>query len=284
MSSLQMARKATVALRRIRGSYPLINLVRRRSYQQGVVAIDDYDGDLRISLDLNEHMASQIFWFGFYSRDVVALLKQRLRPGDVFLDGGANIGELTLIAAKLVGPAGRVVSFEPVAGIADKLAANIAANQMQGRIELVRQGLSSAPGELPIYGKIEQFEDGSQHSGLGTLFATEDRPDLIATIPLTTIDKVMAERGLDRLAGVKLDIEGAELAAIKGASETLRRFRPWLIIEIGTNTCAAAGYAPGDLLDALPGYTFHRIERGGRLIPIGKADLLDWQNVMCLPG
>jgi hypothetical protein len=56
-----------------------------------------------------------------------------------------------------------------------------------------------------------------------------------------------------------------------------------LIIEIGSNTCEAAGYAPGDIFDALPGYRFGRIERGGNLVPIGKADLLDWQNVMCMP-
>lgn len=283
MSSIHLARKATVALRRMRGTYPLVNFLRERSYGYGVVEVSDYDDDLDMALDLNDHMASQIFWFGYYSRDVVQCLKTWLKPGDAFIDGGANIGEITLVAAKATGPTGRVVSFEPIDAIRDKLVQNIAVNHLQDRIVVRDQGLSDAPRTLPIYGKVEKYRDGSLHSGLGTLFATEDRPEIIANIELATIDAVVAEQGLDRLAGIKLDIEGAELAAIRGAAETLERLRPWLIVEIGSNTCEAAGYAPGDIFDALPAYRFGRIERGGRLVPIGKADLLNWQNVMCVP-
>ncbi len=282
MSSIHIARKAAVSLRRIRGSYPLLNLVRERNYDRGIVEVADYDDDLKMSLDLSDHMASQIFWFGYYSRDVVSLIKSRLAPGDVFIDGGANIGEITLAAAKRVGAAGKVLSFEPVDAIRSKLARNVAVNNMDGMVRILAQGLSDAPGSLPIYGKAEQYLDGSQHSGLGTLYASSERAQKIATIELTTIDMTMNKLGLDRLAGIKLDIEGAELAALRGAAETLKRFRPWLIVEIGSNTCEAAGYAPGDILDALPGYRFARIERGGKLVPIGKTDLLDWQNVMCL--
>lgn len=283
MSSIHLARKAAVTLRRLRGTFPLINLLREQHYARGVVEVTDYDGDLRMSLDLGDHMASQIFWFGYYSRDVVHAIKARLQPGDVFIDGGANIGEITLVAAKCVGPSGKVFSFEPVDAIHARLAAHVAANRFGDRVQILKQGLSEAPGTLPIYGKADSYEDGSVHSGLGTLFATDERHDLIGSIALTTIDGLVAEHQIDRLAGIKLDIEGAELAALRGAAETLRRFRPWLIVEIGGNTCAAAGYAPGDILDVLEGYDFARIERGGRLVPIGKADLLDWQNVMCLP-
>ena len=283
MMSLQAVRKASVALRRLRGSYPLINFAREHNYQRGVVEVHDYDDDLTMALDLSEHMASQIFWFGYYSRDVVAAIKQRLDKGDAFIDGGANIGEITLVAAKAVGDTGRVLSFEPVETIADKLASNVGANQMAW-VEVLREGLSEAPGELPIYGQTETYDDGSRHSGLGTLFPSEQRPGLIGNIPLTTIDQEVTARRLERLAGIKLDIEGAELFALRGAAATLARFKPWVIVEIGVNTCLAAGYAPGDLLDAMPGYSFHRIERGGRLIPIGKSDLREWQNVMCLPN
>ena len=138
MSSIHFARKTAVALRRMRGTYPLVNLLRKSSYGHGVVEVEDYDGDLNMALDLNDHMASQIFWFGYYSRDVVQCLKARLKPGDAFIDGGANIGEITLVAAKAVGPSGRVVSFEPVDAIRSKLVRNIAVNQLQTRV-IVRE-------------------------------------------------------------------------------------------------------------------------------------------------
>src|SRR5579863_2846250 len=128
MSRLLAARKVTVLLRRLPGTYPLIDAIRRRSYAAGAVAVSDFDGDLRMELDLGEHMASQVFWFGYYSRDLLQALDRLLKPGDVFLDVGANIGEVSLFAAKRVGRAGRVTAFEPIPDLARKLRSHARVN------------------------------------------------------------------------------------------------------------------------------------------------------------
>ncbi|MEH3146495.1 MAG: FkbM family methyltransferase [Methylobacterium frigidaeris] len=282
MQAIHLARKLTVQLRRVRGTHPLVDAVRRRFYAHGVREVADFDGDLRIALDLREHMASQIFWFGYYNRDVVRWLRRLLPAGGVFFDVGANIGEITLVAAKRVGTSGAVYAFEPMAAIHAKLAANVAANGFS-QVRLVASGVSDRPGTQAIYASTGLYCDGSEHEGLGTLYATAERGRLSAEIDLTTIDAVVGREGLTRLDGIKLDIEGAELPAIRGAAESLRRFRPWLIVEIGTETCEAAGYEPADLLAALPGYRFSRIERH-RLVPITAADLGSWQNVLCTPA
>jgi len=79
------------------------------------ITIDDFDGSLTIDLRLNEHLQSQIFWYGYYSRDIVMTMDRILTPGMVVFDVGANIGEISLCAARRVGSEGGVYSFDAYA-------------------------------------------------------------------------------------------------------------------------------------------------------------------------
>ncbi|MGH7247020.1 MAG: FkbM family methyltransferase, partial [Pseudomonadota bacterium] len=259
MSALLAARKVTVLLRRLPGTYPLIDAIRKLSYGRGEVTVSDFDGSLRMQLDLAEHMASQIFWFGYYSRDLLQALDALLQSGDVFLDAGANIGEVSLFAAKRVGPAGRVCAFEPLPDVAPKLRANVRLNGFR-QVEIIEAGLGDRCGEEPIYMRPSAFDDGSRHDGLGTLYASDERSRQAGTVRVTTLDQFVSERGGARVDGIKLDIEGAELAALRGAASTIERFRPWLIVEIGEDTCRAAGYEPLAIFDFLDefGYEYRR--------------------------
>jgi hypothetical protein len=86
---------------------------------------------------------------------------------------------------------------------------------------------------------------------------------------------------LPRLDGFKLDIEGAELAALKGAYQSLKRCKPWIICEVGKDTRLDA-YDPSEILSLLLGlgYALSIIEPNGTLRPIFSADDLgEWQNV-----
>ncbi|HIG47912.1 MAG TPA: phosphoglycerate mutase (2,3-diphosphoglycerate-independent), partial [candidate division Zixibacteria bacterium] len=68
-----------------------------------VFTVPDFDGTYLVRLRLSEHMQRRIFWMGYYSTDIVALLKMTLRPGMVVVDVGANIGEIAMVAARCVG-------------------------------------------------------------------------------------------------------------------------------------------------------------------------------------
>jgi FkbM family methyltransferase len=282
MTALLLARKVAVVLRQIPGTYPIINALRKRFYDRGVVTVSDFDGSLRMELNLGEHMASQVFWFGYYSRDVLYAIEKLLRLGDAFFDVGANVGEVSLFAARRVGPTGLVMAFEPIAAIAGKLRRNVQLNQLRN-IEVFEVGVSDETGEAPIYAASGLFDDGSRHQGLGTLYASKVRAERVGSATLTTLDAFVEAEGVRRVDGIKLDIEGAELAALRGAETTLKRFRPWLVIEIGEETCQTGGYEPGAIFDFLDsfGYETWRIERKGRLEPVGKATLKPWQNVLC---
>jgi FkbM family methyltransferase len=282
--AMHSIRRITRLLRRIPGGILIGEIVRRPFSQSGrTVRVDDFDGDLSIHLDLSEHMQSQIYWYGMYSRDITCLMKRVVRPGMTVIDGGANVGEITLVAAKLVGPSGLVCSFEPVDGMADQLERNILANNLTN-VQVVRAGLAREVGEATIYLAYDKFSDGSRNDGLGTLFPSGNRSRAAGTIPLVTLDGIIRERGGQRVDLVKLDIEGGELAALQGAGAMLREMKPALILELGDETCRAAGYSMREIWDYLAGfgYTFSRIERKGHLTSVTPDQLREFQNLYCV--
>ena len=85
------------------------------------IEVSDFDGTLTTELDLANELGNRSFYSGFYERWEIALLKRVLRPGDVFVDCGANTGEFALVAAKAVGARGSVIAFEPQLHLATRL-------------------------------------------------------------------------------------------------------------------------------------------------------------------
>lgn len=183
-----------------------------------------------------------------------------------------------------MGPAGKVIAFEPLDELANQLERHAAMNHARN-LEVIRTGVFSKSGAAPLFTAGALFADGTQHRGLGTLFSTAERGVEAANIPLISLDDFVEERQLQAIRLIKLDIEGAELAALEGARKTIERFRPLLIVEIGRETCLSAGYDPRDIFSCITGfgYRIHRIGPRGRLHRIGIDDLVDFQNVYCEP-
>lgn len=284
VSALYILRRLTNFLRTIPGGVLIGELVRTSmGTNRKTVRVDDFDGDLIMYLDLSEHMQGQIFWHGSYSIEIIALLKRVLPRGGTVIDCGANVGEISLLAAKLVGPAGQVYSFEPIGPIADQLDRHGQENNF-GNIEILRVGVARESGASPIYMAAERFVDGSHHDGLGTMFPTETRSALVGEIPLVSIDDFARSRNLQRLDLIKIDIEGGELSALQGAKHVLATLKPALIVEVSAQTCEAAGYKMQDVYRFLEenGYTIYCIRRKGALKPIDVDDLSDFQNLYCI--
>ena len=153
---------------------------------------------------------------GFYQRDLAALLQDRLASDAVVVDVGAHIGVVTVLLAGLC-PKGHVHSFEPVAENHAHLTANVAANELDN-VTVHQAALFDTDGEISV--RYDAVYPGGSHVGGGG-----------ATVPAVRFDTWAARQGLDRLDLVKLDVEGVELAVLAGAAETLRRFRPILVVE-----------------------------------------------------
>jgi FkbM family methyltransferase len=247
------------------------------------VPISDFDGDLAVNLRLSEHMQRRIFWLGYYNLLLVPFLKNFLRPGMTFIDVGANIGEISLVAAKLVGPSGRVIAFEPIDRIAGELQMNAQRNQLE-QISVVRVGLSNGHGaRLPIYSSCGQGSPGDEHSGLGSLYGAATGSSPLQYIDVTTLDTWIDEHPMNRVDMIKIDIEGAELPCLQGARRTLQRFKPVLIVELQDTTAITAGYRATDILDLLSGlgYSFYRFEAQGPVSFSRTAKLKSNQNILC---
>jgi len=279
-------RKVTIELKKIPGSILLIKLLRQHFFKKSLsIMVDDFDGDLKINLHLNEHMQSQIFWYGQYSRDILLVLREILKPGMVVIDVGANIGEITLVAAKMVGDSGRVYAFEPLPETAGELQKNVQLNNFS-QVFIQQKGLSDESAEKDIYRTSTDFYDGSKHGGLATLYPSDSRATKVGKISLVTLDDFCKQMELQQLNLIKIDIEGAELPALRGGLATLHRYMPYLIIEVQDETSEQAGYNASDILALLEpvGYRFDVIGRKGKLHPVDVATLGKFQNILCSPA
>lgn len=149
---------------------------------------------------------------------IANLLRRSLEPGDVFIDAGANIGIYTILAARLVGSEGHVLSVEMMPDTADRLESHIRMNELKN-IAVVRRALSDTPGQV-VRATVQEGKYGqatianaSSRYGLGREVEVET----------TTLDALTS--GVNQVRLMKIDVEGAELKALHGASQLLQKLQ-----------------------------------------------------------
>lgn len=212
--------------------------------------------------------SSAAMYFGAYSPLVVNAMKRHLRPGDVFIDIGANTGYLSAVGAGLVGPQGQVHSFEPVPSYFEKVR-RLAELNSRFQIHPVAAAAGNAPGSATIY--------ITRASGQHTLVAgykTELEVMATADIPITRLDSYIQARGIARVAAIKIDAEGFELPVLEGMRgywETTGD-RPAIICEIAPRAYALIGRSLGELkaLISRYGYSVHDIIDGATPVDVTK--------------
>lgn len=162
---------------------------------------------------------------GTLEPSVQEALRRTVRTGDVVYDVGANIGYFTLAAARLVGPSGRVVAFEPVPWCAEAVARNIELNELaQAEIHAVAVGERSGRARLLVVEEASwsHLESTGRHAD------TREEID----VDVVSVDELVAAGTVPPPAVLKVDTEGAELQVIAGMRETIARHRPRIICEL----------------------------------------------------
>ena len=243
--------------------------------------IEDYDGDLKIRVDQSAFIGSSIFWLGYHAFNELQVLNRLLKPPMVFADVGANQGEFTLIAAKRLRE-GRVLAFEPVEKLYAQLMENVRMNGFRN-VMAYDFGLSDRSGVRDIFTSNDRTIHDSLNDGLCTLFRTEQRSKFLGSVRLAVFDEVFESSGLQRLDILKVDVEGSELPALRGAERSLRKYKPLVFVEINDVTFQSAGYSTGDLVEFLRslGYSFHLIKAFGRTVPVREGEFPPFANLMC---
>lgn len=162
--------------------------------------------------------------------DTTLWLRKVLEPGMVAIDVGANVGQMTLEAASLVGSAGRVIAIEPGTGNVQVLRRHLTANGLDAITEVIEAACSDRVGTVNFFIVGDSADVvGSGHSLLEAAVA-KDKARFTTTevvVPACTIDDLCASRGLKPDA-IKVDVEGGELAVLRGMARTLRTARPSL--------------------------------------------------------
>lgn len=157
-------------------------------------------------------------------------VRRLVKPGDVVVDAGANIGYVTALLARWVGPTGRVHSFEPVPVTADLLRRAIARAGFK-HVQIHACGVSSETGVATMH--IPQYADGGENLYESRVVSASETADEAGTIriPLCRMDEALAA-DIPRITFIKIDVEGHEESALKGAAAILEQARPALLIEI----------------------------------------------------
>jgi FkbM family methyltransferase len=174
---------------------------------------------------------------------VQKILAERLRPGMVFYDLGANIGLFTLLAARLAGDSGKVFSFEPDSENAARLRRNIQRNGF-ANVTVVESGIWSVTGKL----NFVVSGAASPDHGIGK-FVTAESAAVGTLTPCVSLDDFI--KNAPPPDAIKCDVEGAEVEALRGGTKMLQSRRPWIICEMHSD---ANRRASTELLASL-GYT-----------------------------
>jgi FkbM family methyltransferase len=164
---------------------------------------------------------------GDYEPTVQSAITKFLHPGMTFYDVGANAGFLTLLGAARVGPKGSVVSFEPHPETAAELRRQISANHLTN-VEVIEAAICDR------VGTAEFSDDTVAVMASLTSSASGHRTIKVKT---ETLDSIVANRALPDL--LKIDIEGAEIDALRGASKLISQKRPVLLVELHSPEIAA---------------------------------------------
>jgi FkbM family methyltransferase len=168
-------------------------------------------------------------------------MRRTLAAGSIFYDVGANIGFISLVGARLVGPTGRVISIEPEPDNVAAIRAHAALNEID-TITVIAAAAAAETGPADVIGVRDTLWTRLAEVGEHPL----ERERL--TVPGVRLDDLVYEQGLDPPDVVKIDVEGGELQVLAGMTRLLRERRPVIIAEMHGKNVAfcelmrAAGY------------------------------------------
>jgi FkbM family methyltransferase len=166
-------------------------------------------------------MGQSVERYGEWAENELELVSRFIHPGDIVLDIGANIGTHTLCFSRKVGPLGQVLSFEPQRLIFQVLCANVAINSLHN-VHTFMAGVGETPTEM--HTSVRDYNTEGNF-GASTLIAGPTAG--IASVPVVTIDGL----NLPSCQLIKIDVEGMELAVLKGSSKTVAVTQPVIYAE-----------------------------------------------------
>lgn len=212
-------------------------------------------------------------WFlaRFYELETQLLVQRLLREREQFLDVGANIGMLSLLAARTVGPHGRVHAIEPNPAVATRLRAHLSDNALEN-VVVHECGLSDHREELVLRVWADQ-------AGQGTFAPLDEHERSLLTaehvLPLVRGDELLSNGEALAPALIKIDVEGFECRVLRGLERTLAARRPALVVETIEEQLVRAGASVDELFALLRAHDYRVLRITSRRAGLGRRVVLD---------
>ena len=212
-----------------------------------------------VVLNPTDPVVSGALRFGVYEKAETLFFQSACRDGMTFLDVGANLGYYTALAARAVGPNGRVLAVEPDPDSFAYLEQTIAANAV-GNVEAFPVAASDAPAMLPLYSSTDNRGDNRLYA------SDEERPQV--EIEARPLDALLREKKIETVDLIKIDVQGYEPKVIAGLRETIIASpNLTLLTEFWPQGMTEAGGDANEFLKTLRelGLTLHELKPDGSL-------------------
>lgn len=186
------------------GRYRLMNLLCHRPIEAFIHPLDVTNAKMRFVCNSSDGIAREACFIGYYEPQETVLMRHLLRPGMCFVDVGANWGYFTLLGADLVGPTGRVISFEPHPTLYSLLQSNVSMNGLG--CTTLPIALADSVGEMTLSG----FDQHDGNWGVSQLLASPNSRRPQYQVQTGLLETLLDEAGIAEVDLLKIDIEGAE--------------------------------------------------------------------------
>ena len=244
--------------RLIRGA---LNIAAPEGLSEAKVAAGGLAG-VPLMLDLQ---TEKDYWLGTYEPELQETIRRMIQPGMVVYDVGANIGYVSLLFARAVGPRGKVFAFEALPANLERIRANLALNAWA---TVTPVGMAVVDAARPV--EFLTHASGAMGKAAGSAGRKEESYGEHIRVAGTSLDEYIYTQGGPLPQAVKIDIEGGEVMALPGMRRLLREGKPLVFLELHGPEAARVAW---DELSAA-GYRLFRMDTGEA---IHSLEALDWK-------
>lgn len=185
------------------------------------------DNGLVCFINTKDLIGWKIFFTGEYERDTNRVLEQYVKDGDVVIEAGANMGSETLLLSRLTGK-GKVYGFEPNPYTFDRLKTNVSINELNN-VEVFDLALGEKNGDISFHIYPKNF----CNAGMSSKYMDTPLTRKI-TVPQQTLDTFVEAQNIRKVDFLKMDIQGAEMDVLMGATATIAKHKPTIFLEAFT--------------------------------------------------
>lgn len=220
---------------------------------------------INFEIDISEGIDLNLFLFGNFQKHVYQNKLISLDKDANIIDVGGNVGAISLFLAKEV-PNGKIFAFEPTYFALEKFNTNLKLNPtLKPRIDLIQSFVSSEVekiSNLKAYSSWNLSDSGTKHNVHGGFVKSSEN------VPSTTIDLFCRDNNLSRLDLIKIDTDGHEFEVLQGAKESLKKYQPQIVFEVGLYLLKERSIKFEDMLQFFHNVNYSVFTIGGK--PINK--------------